>query len=89
MEQLVLEIFQKTNWGSRRIAKILKRKHWIKISYATVGNILKYHNCYKPRIKITIRRTKRRYYNPLDFKPFEFIQIDIKEVVDGDTLPPA
>jgi transposase len=86
-EQLVLEIFQKTNYGFRRIAKILKRKHGIKISYATVGNILKRHNCYKPRIKITIRRTGRRYYNPLDFKPFEFIQMDIKDVVDGDTLP--
>jgi len=86
-EQLVLEVFQKTNWGSRRIAKILKRKYGIKISYATVGNILKRRKCFKPRIKITIRRTGRRYYNPLDFKPFEFIQIDIKEVVDGDTLP--
>jgi len=37
--------------------------------------------------KITIRRTGKRYYNPLDFKPFEFLQIDTKEVIDGNTLP--
>ena len=86
-ERLVLEIFKKTNQGFRRIAKTLRRKHHIKISYATVGNILKRHNKYKPKIKLTIRRTGRRYYNPLDYKPFEFLQIDIKEVIDGDTLP--
>ncbi len=87
IEHLVLEIFAKTNYGFRRIAKILKRRYGIKISYGTVRNILRRHNKYKPRIKITIRRTGRRYYNPLDFKPFEFFQIDIKEVIDGDTLP--
>ncbi len=87
IEQLVLEIFAKTNYGFRRIAKVLKRRYGIKISYGTVRNILRRHNKYKPRIKIAIRRTGRRYYNPLDFKPFEFFQIDIKEVIDGDTLP--
>lgn len=87
VEQLVLEIFAKTNYGFRRIAKQLRRKYGIKLSYGAVGKILKRHKKYKPRIKITIRRTGRRYYNPLDFAPFEFIQADVKVVVDGDTLP--
>ena len=87
IECWVLEIFEKTNYGFRRIAKQLRRKYGIKLSYGTVGKILKRRNKYKPRIKITIRRTGRRYYNPLDFAPFEFIQADVKEVIDGDTLP--
>ncbi len=87
IEMLVLEIFKKTNQGFRRIAKNLRRKYGIRLSYGTVRKILKRHNQYKPRKKITIRRTGKRYYNPLDFKPFEFLQIDTKEVIDGDTLP--
>lgn len=38
-------------------------------------------------LKITICKTGRRFYNPLDFAPFEFLQADVKEVIDGDTLP--
>ena len=87
VEQQVLEIFAKTNYGFRRIAKQLRRKYGIKLSYGAVGKILKRHNKYKPKIKITIRKTGRRYYNPLDFAPFEFLQADLKEVIDGDTLP--
>lgn len=87
VECLVLEIFQKTNYGFRRIARDLKRYYGIKLSHATVGAILKRHNRYKPRIRITIRRTGRRYYNPLDFSPFAFFQVDVKELKDGDTLP--
>lgn len=87
VEQLVLEIFETTNYGFRRIAKQLRRKYGIKLSYGTVGKILKRHKKYKPRKKMTIRKTGRRYYNPLDFAPFEFLQVDVKEVIDGDTLP--
>ncbi len=87
VEQLVIEIFEKTNYGFRRIARQLRRKYGIKLSYGAVGKILKRHNKYKPKIKITIRKTGRRYYNPLDFAPFEFLQADVKEVIDGDTLP--
>jgi transposase len=87
VEDLIIQIFERTNYGFRRLARELRR-HWgIRLSYRTVGKILKRNHKYKPRIKITIRRTGRRYYNPLNFKPFEFLQIDVKEVVDGDTLP--
>lgn len=86
-ERLILKIFAETNYGFHRIIRVLKRKYGIKISHRTAGNILKRHGCYKPRIKLTIRRTGRRYYNPIDFEPFRFFQIDVKEVVDGDTLP--
>jgi len=86
IEDLVLLIFQQTNYGFRRIARQLKA-HGVKLCYRTVGKILKRHGQVRPRKKLSIRRTGRRYYNPLDFKPFEFLQIDIKEVIDGDTLP--
>ncbi len=81
VEQLVLEILAKTNYGFRRIAKQLRRKCGIKLSYGAVGKILKRHNKYKPKIKITIRKTGRRYYNPLDFAPFEFLQAAVAAVV--------
>lgn len=87
IENLVLEIFEKTNYGFHRLAKTLYRKQGIKLSDRTIGKILRRHNKYKPRKKITIRKTGRRYYNPLDFAPFEFLQADVKEVIDGDTLP--
>jgi len=87
VEQLVLEIFAKTNYGFRRIAQQLRRKYGIKLSYGAVGKMLKRHNQYKPKIKITMRKTGRRYYNPLDFAPYEFLQADVKEVIDGDPLP--
>jgi transposase len=87
IENLVLEIFEKTNYGFHRLAKTLDRKQGIKLSDRTIGKILRRHNKYKPRKKITIRKTGRRYYNPLDFAPFEFLQADVKEVIDGDTLP--
>jgi len=86
IEVEVVKVFEDTNYGFRRIARELK-KQGITVSYGTVGKILKRWNKYKPRRKITIRKTGRRYYNPLDFKPFEFLQVDVKEVIDGDTLP--
>lgn len=87
VEELVVGIRKATNYGSRRIAKTLRRKKGIILSYGAVQKILKRRNEYKPRKKTTIRKTGRRYYNPLDFAPFEFIQADVKVVVDGDTLP--
>jgi transposase len=89
IEDLIIQIFEQTNYGFRRLARELRR-HWgIRLSYRTIGKILKRNNKYKPRKKITIRHTGRRYYNPLDYKPFAFFQMDVKEVVDGDTLPMA
>jgi transposase InsO family protein len=86
IEDFVIQIFDQTNYGFRRIARALRRQGVV-LSYRTVGKILKRHNKCKPRRKITIRRTGRRFYNPLHYQPFEFLQIDVKEVVDGDTLP--
>ncbi|GEM_PF-3864691 len=32
-------------------------------------------------------KTGRRYYNPLDYQPFEMCHLDRKDVIDCDTLP--
>ncbi|MEO0093977.1 MAG: helix-turn-helix domain-containing protein, partial [candidate division WOR-3 bacterium] len=86
VEKVVVDIFERTNYGIRRIARELKRKG-IAISYGTVWKILKRNGKTKPKKKITIRKTGRRYYNLLDFRPFELMQVDVKKVIDGDTLP--
>ena len=86
IESAALAIFERTNYDFRRIARALRRKG-IKLSYGGVRKALKRHELVRPRKKITVRKTRRRYYNPLDFKPFEFLQVDTKEVIDGDTLP--
>ena len=86
VEELVVGICKATNYGLQRIAKTLHRKQGIILCYGAVQKMLKRRNEYKPRKKTTMRRTAPRYYNPLDFAPFEFIQMDVKVVVDRDTL---
>lgn len=72
---------EETNYGVRRIADKLKDSG-IEISYGGAWKILRRNGESQPKKKSTIRRTGRRYYNPLDFEPFSFLQIDIKEVVE-------
>jgi len=86
LEEQVLELREKTNYGVRRIA-CLMNEAGIEIGRGGVWKILRRNGKNQPRKKLTIRRTGRRYYNPLDFEPFTFLQIDTKEIVDGDTLP--
>ena len=70
----------------RRIARTLK-KEGVVISYGCVWKILRRYKKLKPRERKTVRRTGRRYYNPLDFDPFQFMQLDLKEIIDGSALP--
>jgi len=86
LEELVLALREKTNYGVRRIAHLLKREG-IKIGRGGVWKILWRNGQSQPKKKLTIRRTGRHYYNPLAFDPFAFLQVDTKELVDGDTLP--
>jgi len=86
IEAEVIKIFDQTSYGFRRIARELN-KRGIKISYGGVRKILKRHNKTRPRKITTVTKTGRRYYNPLDYQPFEFIQVDTKEIIDGKTLP--
>jgi len=83
LEELVLALREKTNYGVRRIAHLLKREG-IKIGRGGVWKILWRNGQSQPKKKLTIRRTGRHYYNPLVFDPFAFLQVDTKELVDGD-----
>lgn len=86
VEREIVDIFKKTNYGVRRIERILKSRGF-NVSRGGIWKVLHRYDLYPPRKKVTIRKTGRRYYNPLDFAPFTFLQGDSKETIDGDTLP--
>jgi transposase len=87
IEEKVLKLKRKTNYGPLRLAEELQAVHHLSLSPHTIRNILRRN---KPRLRG--RRHKPHKKGPRPFvdwysaKPFEIVQIDLKYVVDQKAL---
>jgi len=77
---------KKTNFGRRRLKRHLESKYGLNIKETTIAYWLR-----KMKLSRPCKQRKRfkgiRYYNWEELKPFEFIQIDTKDIKDAKTLP--
>ena len=87
IEQKVLTLKEKINYGPERLAEEMKLQHNVVISVSTVRNIVS-----RNRDKIKRKRVKRHKNTPRDFidwysaKAGEIVQIDVKHIIDQKAL---
>ena len=87
MEDLVIKLKNKTNYGPERLSDYLLDYENIKISYGTIRHILARNKdklTKKKRHKV--RRGKREFVDWYSAKAFEIVQIDLKHIRDKKAL---
>jgi len=76
LEETILSIRKKRNWGPNRISTFLLRKKGIKLSPMTVWRVLSKHNV-KPVLKRRRKADFKRYSRPI---PGERVQMDVTKL---------
>lgn len=87
IEKMIIEIRKKTKWGVKRIKRALYENKKINISCSTIYKILKRNNLNKSYKRFSYVKKKVNCFYADKFKPFEMIQVDLKEILDLKTLP--
>jgi len=87
IEEKVILIKQKTNYGPLRIKDELFAQYGITLSHHTIRNIVR-RNRKKIRRRETInhKRSPRQFVDWYQAKPFEIVQIDLKHIIDQKAL---
>ena len=87
IEEKVVLIKQKTNYGPLRIKEELLDQYGIALSQHTIRNIVR-RNRKRIRKKETTnhKRSPRQFIDWYQAKPFEIVQIDLKHIIDQKAL---
>ena len=85
IENIIIHYRKKTGFGKRRLSYHIYDKEKIYIPESTIGKVLKRRNLVRKKRRIKRKRTKR--YNWDALYPFQFLQVDVKEILDSGTLP--
>ena len=87
IEDLVIEIKNKTNFGPERVSDYAKDYHNTTIAPGTIRHILRRN---RARVKHKFRYVRRKEQRPLvdwySAKPFEIVQVDVKFIRDQKAL---
>ncbi len=87
VEDLVVTIKNKTNFGPQRICAYALDHHKIKVCPGTVRHILQRNRAYiKKKFNYTRRKQIRPVVDWYNAKPFEVVQIDLKYIRDQKAL---
>lgn len=88
-EDKVIEVKNKTRMGAKRLSRYLEKYENLDVPYGTIRHILRRN---KGRIKYRKafrKHEKREFVDWYSAKPFEIVQIDIKEIRDLKALSKA
>ena len=85
IENIIIHYRKKTGFGKRRLNYHIYDKEKIYIPESTIGKVLKRRNLVRKKRRIRRKRIKRYNWNAL--YPFQFLQVDVKEILDSGTLP--
>jgi len=89
IEDKVIETKNKTRMGAKRLSRYLRKYENLIVPYGTIRHILRRN---KDRIKykkLFRKHEKREFVDWYSAKPFEIVQIDIKEIRDQKALSKA
>ncbi len=84
IEEKVIEIREKTNYGKRRISYLLFKQYGLVVPESTVGKILRRNGMCKGK-------KRRKVFYPAFWsyeikEPFTLAQVDTKDIYDKETL---
>jgi putative transposase len=87
IEEKVVELKRKTNYGPLRLAEELKAVYQIELSEHTIRNIVRRNrkNIGGKRVR-RIRKSDRQFVDWYSSQAFEVVQIDLKYVIDQKAL---
>ncbi len=87
IEEKVVKLKEKTNYGPLRLKDELKEVHGIDLSHHTIRNIVRRnkHRIKGKRVRRT-RRSERIFVDWYSSKAFEVVQIDLKYIIDQKAL---
>ena len=86
-EQMIIEYRKKTKLGKRRLRYYIFQKEGINIAESTIGKVIKRANLERKRRKRVKRSGGSPFYNMAFLFPFQEMQVDVKEILDKETLP--
>jgi len=86
IEDMILNEFERTGYGYKRLSDHLYRAKGVTISPSTVRDIL-YRHKMKPKRVRTKNKEVRRLYNYAVLEPYEQMQADTKHILDAGALP--
>ena len=86
-EQMIIEYRKKTKLGKRRLRYYIFQKEGIDIAESSIGKVIKRANLERKRRKRVKRSGGSPFYNMAFLFPFQEMQVDVKEILDKETLP--
>jgi len=86
IEEIIIEIKNRTNYGPKRISKEMYRSYDIDISKHTIRHVLRRNRDRLKRKFRKVRKGKREFVDWYTAKPFEIVQVDLKYIVDQKAL---
>ena len=86
-EQMVIEYRKKTKLGKRRLRYYIFQKEGINIAESTIGKVIKRAGLERKRRKRVKRSRASPFYNMQFLFSFQEMQVDVKEILDKETLP--
>lgn len=89
IEDKVIDVKNKTRMGAKRLSRYLKKYENMVVPYGTIRHILRRNKNRIKYQKLFRKHEKREFVDWYSAKPFEIVQIDIKEIRDQKALSKA
>ena len=86
-EQMIIHYRKKTNLGKRRLRYFIFEKEGVTIPESTIGKVVKRAHLARTRRKRVRRSRGSPSYDMASLFPFQEMQVDLKEILDKETLP--
>jgi transposase InsO family protein len=86
-EQMIIGYRKKTKLGKRRLRYYIFQKEGVNIPESTIGKVIKRAGLERKRRKRVKRDRASPSYNMESLFPFQQLQVDLKEILDKETLP--
>jgi len=86
-ERMIIEYRTKTKLGKRRLRYFIFQKIRIDIPESTIGKVITRHHLQRKKRKRVKRSRALPSYDMHTLFPFQELQVDLKQILDKDTLP--
>ena len=89
IEEKVVKLKKKTNYGPLRLKEELKETEGIILSPHTIRNIIRRNKITRTKQRKRYKKSSRPFIDWYSSKAFEVVQIDLKHIIDQKALSPS
>ena len=84
---MIIEYRKKTKLGKGRLRYFIFQKEGVDIPESTIGKVIKRNNLRRKKRRRVKRSRASPFYDMQSLFPFEELQVDLKQILDKETLP--